>query len=43
MGFLLHSKMVRDMVQIFLTKYIEECRKNDSTDYTEFVKIYLII
>ena len=38
MGFLLHSKMVRDMVQIFLTKYIEECRENDSTDHTQFVK-----
>ena len=38
MGFLLHSKMVRDIVQIFLTKYIEECRKNNSKDHTEFVK-----
>ena len=26
------------MVQIFLTKYIEECRKNNSKDHTEFVK-----
>ena len=26
------------MVQIFLTKYIEECRENDLTDHTQFVK-----
>ena len=26
------------MVKIFLTKYIEECRENDSTDHTQFVK-----
>ena len=38
MGFLLHSKMVRDMVTNLLTKYIEECRENDSTDHTQFVK-----
>jgi len=38
MGFLLHSKMVRDMVTNFITNYIEECRENDSTDHTQFVK-----
>ena len=38
MGFLLHSKMVRDMVTDLVTKYIEECRENDSTDHTQFVK-----
>ena len=38
MGFLLHSKMVRDMVINLITNYIEECRENDSTDHTQFVK-----
>ena len=38
MGFLLHSKMVRDMVTNLITDYIEECRENDSTDHTQFVK-----
>lgn len=26
------------MVTDLVTKYIEECRKNNSTDHTEFVK-----
>ena len=26
------------MVTNLLTKYIEECRENDSTDHTQFVK-----
>ena len=38
MGFLLHSKMVRDMVTNLITNYIEECRENNSKDHTEFVK-----
>ena len=37
MGFLLHSKMVRDMVINLITNYIEECRENDSTNHTQFV------
>jgi len=38
MGFLLHSKMVRDMVEILLTEYIEKCKKSNSKNHTEFVK-----